>query len=125
MYQELIKRLIWTASNDDKPFDAETATLAAEAIKKLHEQEKRNNWISVEDRMPEDDADLTDNYKKVKIKVLVAIKAKNGITIRTQTRFRDFTYQNMVEKTYWLWRYSVGTVTHWMPLPEPPKEGKP
>lgn len=35
MYDDLIKRLIWTANNDEKPFDAETAFLAAKAIEKL------------------------------------------------------------------------------------------
>ena len=36
--KDLITRLRWTASNDDKPFDAETATLAAEAIENLDAQ---------------------------------------------------------------------------------------
>lgn len=83
---------------------------------------KQSEWISVEERLPEDD--LSEEHKKKTIKVLVAIKAKNGITIRTQERFLDYTYSNGGErKTYWTWRFSRGEVTHWMPLPEPPKKG--
>ena len=80
----------------------------------------KSEWISVEDRLPEDD--LPKEHKKKTIKVIVAIKAKNGITIRTQERFLDYTYSNGGErKSYWHWRFSHGEVTHWMPLPEPPK----
>lgn len=78
-----------------------------------------NKWISVDERLPEDD--LSEEHEKKTIKVLVAIKAKNGITIRTQERFRDYTYSNVGDPIiFWTWRFSHGKVTHWMPLPEPP-----
>ena len=81
---------------------------------------RKQEWISVDERLPEDD--LPKEHKKKTIKVIVAIKAKNGITIRTQERFLDYTYSNGGErKSYWHWRFSHGEVTHWMPLPEPPK----
>ena len=80
---------------------------------------KQSEWISVEERLPEDD--LSEEHEKKTIKVLVAIKAKNGITIRTQERFRDYTYSNVGDPIiFWTWRFSRGKVTHWMPLPEPP-----
>lgn len=68
-------------------------------------------WISVKDRMPEDG--LSENQRQ--IKVLVAIKAKNGYTVRSQVRGKLFS-------DCWDWKYSAGDVTHWMPLPAPPKE---
>ena len=75
-------------------------------------------WISVEERLPEDGID-----SKVKsIKVMVAIKAKNGWSIRTQTRFKETRYRTGEAVTVWRWKYSAGEVTHWMPLPELPKE---
>lgn len=81
---------------------------------------RKQEWISVDERLPEDE--LSEEHKKKTIKVLVAIKAKNGITIRTQERFLDYTYSNGGERqSYWTWRFSRGEVTHWMPLPEPPK----
>ena len=80
-------------------------------------------WISVSDKLPEDC--IPKDYKHKTIKVLVAIKAKNGITVRTQNRFQDHRYVNVGEKEYyWTWRFSAGEVTHWMFLPEPPRTPK-
>lgn len=77
-------------------------------------------WISVEDRLPEDD--LPEGSEVKLIKVLVAIKAKNGVTVRTQTRHQRTLYDTRREPFFdWEWRYSAGKVTHWMKLPEPPK----
>ena len=80
---------------------------------------RKQEWISVEDRLPEDT--IPADYKHKTIKVLVAIKAKNGVSIRTQQRFLDYTYKDGKRTTYWTWRFSAGDVTHWMPLPEAPK----
>lgn len=79
-------------------------------------------WISVEERLPEDALDPAKKTPFKVIKVLVAIKAKNGSTVRTQTRFKETRYPGGKPVTEWKWRYSAGVVTHWMPLPEPPKE---
>ena len=88
---------------------------------KLYKQgiRKQNQWISVEDRLPEDT--IPTDYKYKTIKVLVAIKEKNGVTIRTQKRFLDYTYRDDERTAFWTWRFSAGNVTHWMPLPEAPK----
>lgn len=78
-------------------------------------------WISVEERLPEDD--LPEGSEVKLIKVLVAIKAKNGVTVRTQTRHRRTLYDTRREPFFdWEWRYSAGKVTHWMYMPEPPRE---
>jgi hypothetical protein len=82
---------------------------------------RKQEWISVEDRLPEDT--IPTDYKYKTIKVLVAIKEKNGITIRTQKRFLDYAYRDDERTAFWTWRFSAGNVTHWMPLPEPPKKG--
>ena len=79
-------------------------------------------WVSVEERMPEDD--LPEGTNRLQIKVLVAIKAKNGYTVRTQNRIRqEQSWSNKEPFTAWYWKFSHGEVTHWMPLPDPPKEG--
>lgn len=80
---------------------------------------RKQEWISVEERLPEDM--LPTDYKYKTIKVLVAIKGKNGVTIRTQQRFLDYTYRDDKRTSFWTWRFSGGDVTHWMPLPEAPK----
>lgn len=73
-------------------------------------------WISVNDRLPEDGA----SEKVKQIKVLTAVKSKNGYTVRSQMRMKLHSYTEP-EKYGWAWKYSRGDVTHWMKLPEPPK----
>lgn len=80
--------------------------------------EPKQEWISVKDRLPEDD--LPEGSKKMRIKVLVAIRNNKGVyTVRTQTRALGGSYHVSEE---WEWgKHSYGDVTHWMPLPEPPE----
>ena len=81
-------------------------------------------WVSVEERMPEDD--LPEGTNRLQIKVLVAIKAKNGYTVRTQNRIRqEQSWINKEPFTAWYWKFSHGEVTHWMPLPSPPDRRPP
>lgn len=82
-----------------------------------------SEWISVKDKLPEDT--LPSGSKAKQIKVLVAIKAKNGITVRTQLRMKPSSYYQIVGYTAWEWKFSGGEVTHWMPLPPPPEEAAP
>lgn len=72
------------------------------AFDALREQEQRE-WISVEERLPED-------YERV----LVYLDENIGVVLHTDT---DRITQN---KKWVRW---PGNVTHWMPLPMPPKEG--
>lgn len=75
-------------------------------------------WISVKERQPEDD--LPPSAKQ--IKVITAVKGKNGYTVRSQLRWKVW-YDGYPSGEYrWVWKYAAGDVTHWMHLPEPPKE---
>jgi hypothetical protein len=75
-------------------------------------------WIPVTERLPEDD--LPKGSKVKQIKVLTALKSDKGVrTIRSQMRYR-MTWYNSAP---WAWKCSGSEITHWMPLPEPPKEG--
>ena len=72
------------------------------AIAALREQrEGKMEWISVRDRLPED-----------QVEVLVATRSKNGV--------------RNIDKGYLAIDHFIhrghAEVTHWMPLPEPPKE---
>ena len=61
-------------------------------------------WISVEDRLPE------------KGQVVLAFGKKSAST----GQYRGFER----ERKFWRWKgNTIRVVTHWMPLPEPPKEG--
>ena len=79
------------------------------------------NWISVKDRLPELtvrlDYDLSDK-KWLSKRVLVFIRYQCGMEIKID-RWTGF-YGGRWEH----FNPIVGDVTHWMPLPEPPKEDK-
>lgn len=65
-------------------------------------------WISVEDRLPEEGE-------------LVLVAHKTGISIAKCTlKFKGKAYW----KGYRGRSHSLATVTHWMPLPECPKKNK-
>ena len=73
-------------------------------------------WIPVSERLPEDD--LPKDSKRKSIKVLVTYKTSNGVpVVRTQVREKEPWFNSMG----WDWTKSE-PITHWMPLPEPPKE---
>lgn len=114
MYEELVKRLRNQVECDKKlypqgpPFETLLLDLAADAIEELSAYKKialdehnraakkawEHRWISVEERLPEERKD-----------VLVALR-RGEIAV-------DYYQPNR-------WGYS--DVTHWMLLPEPPKE---
>ena len=73
-------------------------------IEKLIALVKKNKWISVENRLPEAGKILVTDGKTVTI--------SNGAWL----------YRSLEGKTRVPANYGAGlTVTHWMPLPEPPK----
>lgn len=74
-------------------------------IEKLIALVKKNKWISVKNRLPEAGKILVTDGKSVTI--------SNGAWL----------YRSLEGKTRVPANYGAGlTVTHWMPLPEPPKE---
>lgn len=80
--------------------------------------ERKQEWISVQDRLPE-----------VGEEVLVFAVGKSGdfsnvITITDRMIFRLFPSSEGVETWSSPWQYFMTNyeITHWMPLPEPPKE---
>ena len=74
-------------------------------------------WIPVTERLPEDD--LVENSEVKLLKVLVFYKTSMGVpVVRTQIRQKGRRYH----RDEWSWA-KFEPITHWMPLPEPPKEG--
>ena len=70
-------------------------------------------WISVKDRLPEDDVDV----------IVYAVSNNGGYTI-VITFHTHKLYGLNIEGWAPPWQYFTisYTITHWMPLPEPPKE---
>ena len=77
------------------------------------------SWIPVTERLPE--SGLPKGSKVKQIKVLTALISDKGVrTVRSQMRYKDTWATGYQE--IWRWKYSGSEITHWMPLPEPPKE---
>ena len=74
------------------------------------------SWIPVTERLPEDD--LPNDSKVRQIKVFVAYKTNGRWVTRTQIRAKGYWHSN----DKWEWIKGTDPITHWMPLPEPPKE---
>lgn len=76
-----------------------------------------SDWVSVKDRMPEDD--LPKNSKRKMIRCLVA--TDKG-TVKPCVRQRwEMCYNAGLSP--WTWNKNLhANPTHWMPLPDPPKE---
>lgn len=90
--------------------------IAIETAKRLYEAGYRKQaWISVEEALPDIDKGAAGPLRVISIRVLCACRQKSG---------KVFVKEGYCE--FWddcvVWRIpgSIDTVTHWMPLPEPP-----
>lgn len=86
-------------------------------------------WISVKDRLPEEHESIFHKFlgtrkwssamwKQESDKVLVCVSFPDGTSVVTTGCLHNSDWVTTVSKTL------PQTVTHWMPLPEPPKEGE-
>ena len=73
-------------------------------------------WIPVTERLPEDS--LPKGSKVKQIKVLVAYMINGYWVVQTNLRKKGRRYG---KPDKWDWSVS-DPISHWMPLPEPPKE---
>jgi hypothetical protein len=88
-----------------------TRARLGERISELEAQVPR--WISVEERLPEDDAN-----------VLVYAIDNNENSCIAMTSYTHNLHGFHIEgwRSPWQYFFNEHTITHWMPLPEPPKE---
>ena len=77
-------------------------------------------WISVKDRLP--DVDKTES--KFESVTVIAFVPKDRV--RPMLYERAYVRGKTVRRWKWIWYrlYDGDEITHWMPLPEPPKENK-
>lgn len=100
---------IMLISDDKKKWFVQTSPRELELEAKLLEMEsklKQNEWISVEDRLPESRDEVLFYVKKLK---QIELGKFNQTNAKWMTPHRDTYFQ-----TGFNW------VTHWMPLPTPP-----
>lgn len=102
---------LWVATSPSKYDDKETAFERAamcrgidDCIKYVHDSPTIGGWISVKERLPEEDKDVL---------------AYNGAYM-----FIAAYTTNPTKYWYTITGSATLAITHWMPLPEPPKEEK-
>ena len=78
-----------------------------------------NNWTSVKYGLPEIESEKTRNGKTIKksVRVLCACKQKSGKLLVKEGYYEWF---NWSKEPTWRIPGGIDSVTHWMPLPEPP-----
>lgn len=131
MYEDLIKKL-HEYSNARKGEIAEITKEAADAIEELqgkthilekladHWCNKVPEWIPVTERLPEKDIEVLVFAEGI----IEGFFGDTVIAISKRYDFKIFTDSEGVEVWQSPWQYFLTDyeITHWMPLPEPPKE---
>ncbi|MEE1046511.1 MAG: DUF551 domain-containing protein [Clostridia bacterium] len=94
---------------------------ATDLYRKGWRKQEEGEWISVEDRLPETEKILSRHDGSIgvrSIRVLCTCRQKNGKIFVKEGYYEKW---DVSTKPYWRIPGSIDTVTHWMPLPEPPK----
>ena len=83
---------------------------------------QQSEWISVDERLPDLEPTLIKwgdcGYKQKSIRVLCACKQRSGKTL-VKEGYCEVWVDSQIP--HWKIPGSIDEVTHWMPLPEPPK----
>lgn len=127
MYEELVSRLRDRARREDEYYahggdvineaaDAiESTNKAYQMISEAYEAEvTKQNWIPVTERLPKTRESI---LCKKSSKVIVAFRFDDGTqgTDTAHTLNGEWVFEDHITVV-------ARTITHWMPLPEPPKE---
>jgi hypothetical protein len=107
-------------NNDDNDTYDCTQALSEDALDLLKEQD--SGWISVNDRLPELNQDVL-VYAVGKIDGFIEKHAIEICNRFIQRIFPSSPGQEMWSSPYQYFHTDY-EITHWMPLPEPPKEGR-
>lgn len=97
-HDEVVRRLQWMRGLDERGF--------AEFINRHESTESQSKWISVDDRLPENDDEV------------LVYNHRDGINLGEFDLEKVGPY-NRGWQTYYDWAPHMSP-THWMPLPKPP-----
>lgn len=78
-------------------------------------EKAKSGWISVKERLPEDDVDVI---------IFAVRKSGDGVIAMTSYTHNMHGYSIEGWRTPWQYFFYDHTITHWMHLPEPPKAKK-
>ena len=128
-YKELLTKAcnLLAVATDSFPSDDEIVIAIDELMEEIKEVESnyddKDNWINVKDKLPDGDGNLWDGLEESKyVLVYGCCENRYGYGIGTYIRDhidRDDGWDGCLSGLYDLYSCDV---THWMPLPEPPKE---
>jgi len=134
--EEIIKRLESIATAELVCDGLKVGAITKEAFEAIQETARlaiaalsRDRWISVEERLPDKPGDylVIENYWGVATRIRVRsytddLSSVERYAFPPKTHKRSGWYEYDSEYGY----FETGKdITHWMPLPEPPKEDKP
>ena len=91
-------------------------------IRKEAFEPKFGEWISVDDMLPEIETTNIKEYSRhysKSVRVLCVCKQKSG---KVMVKEGYYETSSDGKRIYWKIPGSIDSVTHWMPLPEPPME---
>ena len=94
-----------------------SAEMKRDSLAYIDQLEKKTKWISVEERMPEHGTDV------------LVLTAPGTLSLGQNCVVAEYIHPRMEKSGVFINFYAgyddknILAVTHWMPLPEPPKEG--
>lgn len=92
-----------------------------ELARNSHDVAQACEWISVEERLPEDDPNVKKHIEGERFGFLTVL-AYNGVVKQTNRFFCNEARYGLPKTNSWEW--ASQNVTHWMPIPEQPEEQK-
>ena len=109
-YIEQLETVLRTEYCEEADYDCIKLGKARKRIQQLEAQAPK--WISVDDRLPEDNVDV----------VVYAYNPSESTIAITSYTHNMYGYNIESWRTPWQYFFCDRKITHWMPLPEPPKE---